>query len=240
MNNLITVDFKQPVKLTGQERVSLRDVWKQLSPAKGNSFHDWAKDNLETFEKDNDFGFLPTIPTKSKGRPAVEYWVTVDCAKDICMLSRTAEGKLVRAYFRACESLVYANGLNTQLTNVPTAVSPEFLRQIADELQFQTERGDRLETQLTLVQQQPTKHAKQYALPSSAIYHGYRKIREAAEAYKAWKSIKMGKSFNDAAWITMYLEQFHQLIPQTGERVANGLYRATFDRADIEAIEAAL
>ncbi|MFW7381495.1 MAG: antA/AntB antirepressor family protein [Oligoflexus sp.] len=132
-NNVIRVDFtKPPQPIPGDTKVLLRDVWQQLSPAKGNSFLNWARDNVESqrFKKGNDYGFLPTS-SKNRGRPKTEYWVTVDTAKMICMMSRCQKGDDVRAYFIECEKLVWSNGLQDQITSIPDLANPDVFLQLA-------------------------------------------------------------------------------------------------------------
>lgn len=144
MNNVIKIDFSKPVKLNGTEKVSLRAIHSELGV--GRDFTNWAKESLELFEQDQDFGVLASFGENPLGgRPKQEYWVTVDTAKHIGMLSRSEAGKRIRTYFIECEKLVYANDLDHKLTSIPTVVNPDFLRLMADTLERETARADAAE-----------------------------------------------------------------------------------------------
>jgi anti-repressor protein len=67
-------------------------------------FSTWIKDRITVggYEKDRDFS---TILSKnpSAGRPSIEYMLTLDMAKELCMMERNEMGLLARRYFVRCE-----------------------------------------------------------------------------------------------------------------------------------------
>lgn len=66
-------------------------------------FAKWIKRRLEealAIEGEDYIGFFPNLAKTPKGgRPTKEYIISIDLAKNICMLERTEIGKQVRKYF---------------------------------------------------------------------------------------------------------------------------------------------
>lgn len=81
-----------------QPTVSARELYKKLNIR--TKFTTW-------FERMKDYGFsegnefFPELGETSEqgGRPATDYQISIDMAKQICMIQRTPEGKLIRQYF---------------------------------------------------------------------------------------------------------------------------------------------
>lgn len=90
--------------------VNLRDVHAYLEV--GKDFSAWAKDKLDGFQEGEDFLILQVFPKNGEnlkgGRPSKEYVVTVDVAKEICMLQKNAKGRELRKYFIDCEKKLHA------------------------------------------------------------------------------------------------------------------------------------
>lgn len=88
MNELIRTDIDT-------QTVSARELWAKLNIS--TRFNDW-------FPRMCDYGFTEGEDFYSKmskstnGRPATDYDITIDMAKQICMIQRTPEGKQVREY----------------------------------------------------------------------------------------------------------------------------------------------
>lgn len=145
-SGIIHVDFVKPVRLTGKEKVLLRDIWEQLDVQK--QFTDWAKQNLRIFEENHDFGsFHLKVKRETGGCVLREFWVTVEVAKEICMMSRTDEGKRVRQYFIECERLVHEHGLEHNLTAIPCVLDSDFLQAVADNFKrLESERDEAIRT----------------------------------------------------------------------------------------------
>lgn len=91
MNEIIKVDFDK-------QTVSARELHERLEI--GTRFNDW-------FPRMCDYGFLEGTDYYSKmsktsdagGRPASDYELSIDMAKQICMIQRTEIGKNIRQYF---------------------------------------------------------------------------------------------------------------------------------------------
>lgn len=84
-----------------QQLVSARDLHKALGFKK--KFSGWWEQNQDQFEKGIDFNEVPKgyIVESGNGttRAYDDYWLTVDTAKELCMMSRTEKGKTIRKYF---------------------------------------------------------------------------------------------------------------------------------------------
>lgn len=83
-----------------QQLVSARDLHKGLEIKK--RFSAWVEQNFKDFEEDVDFTSVPggTVVTSGNGteRKYDDYALTIDMAKQLCLLSRTEKGKQYRKY----------------------------------------------------------------------------------------------------------------------------------------------
>lgn len=91
MNELIKIDYS-----AGQPTVSARDLHKGLEIE--TRFKKWFDRMREYgFEANKDF-WIKTSESNG-GRPTIEYDITVDMAKQICMIRRYGKGKQYHQYF---------------------------------------------------------------------------------------------------------------------------------------------
>ena len=87
----INYDMEQPT-------VSARDLHSGL--AINTRFNDWFSRMTEYgFESGKDFYSKMSKTSETGGRPAVDYQISVDMAKQICMIQRSEKGKQYRQYF---------------------------------------------------------------------------------------------------------------------------------------------
>ena len=93
MENLIPVNYD-----TEQPTVSARELYKKLNI--GTKFTTWFE-RMKTYGFSEGNEFFPEVGETSEqgGRPATDYQISIDMAKQICMIQRTPEGKLIRQYF---------------------------------------------------------------------------------------------------------------------------------------------
>ena len=93
MNNLIKVNFER-------QTTSARRLWEFLEKPY-NHFTDWFNQYKGYgFTKDVDFRSFSDNSEKPKGgRPSQDYEITIDMAKELCMLQKTEKGKMARKYF---------------------------------------------------------------------------------------------------------------------------------------------
>lgn len=95
-NQLINIETKND-----QQLVSARDLHKALEVKK--RFSAWKEQNFKDFEEGTDFTGVPKGTPVKGGNGSVQYLedyaVTVDMAKELCMMSKTPKGREVRQYF---------------------------------------------------------------------------------------------------------------------------------------------
>lgn len=123
MSNIINVDFSKKSAMHKDDKVSLRAVYQELQVKK--DFTSWAKVQLRLFKENQEFGKLTRFGEPTKGRGGhnkIDYWVTIDAAKEISMMSRTPKGQEVRNYFIECEELVVDHNLEHKLSNIPSTI----------------------------------------------------------------------------------------------------------------------
>lgn len=102
-------------------------------------FNDWIVSRIEEygFEADKDFrsflterGFTENSVKPQGGRPTKEYALTLDMAKELAMVERTAKGKEARQYFIECEKRLHAPAAPTDLP--PTTDAAALAQQLAE------------------------------------------------------------------------------------------------------------
>lgn len=94
--------MRELIKVTvdnDQQLVSARDLHEGLGLKK--KFTDWWKQNSKDFEKNVDYTYSPKSAHVGNGgtRQIDDYALTIDMAKELCMMSKTEKGKEVRKYF---------------------------------------------------------------------------------------------------------------------------------------------
>lgn len=83
---------------TEQPTVSARDLHNGLEI--NTRFNDWFSRMTEYgFESGKDFYLKMSKTSETGGRPAIDYQISVDMAKQICMIQRSEKGKQYRQYF---------------------------------------------------------------------------------------------------------------------------------------------
>lgn len=72
----------------------------------GKDFSTWIKDRIQqyNFEQNQDYVCSPILGSKGRGgHNRISYHLTIDMAKELSMVERTAKGKEARLYFIECE-----------------------------------------------------------------------------------------------------------------------------------------
>ncbi|RVU69811.1 MULTISPECIES: phage antirepressor KilAC domain-containing protein [Lactobacillus] len=96
MKDLINIQIKD-----NQQLVSARELHKGLGLKK--KFSDWWKQSSKEFEEGTDFLKSPKGYLNQSGKNTVrrydDYLMTLDMAKELCMMSKTDKGQEVRRYF---------------------------------------------------------------------------------------------------------------------------------------------
>lgn len=84
----------------------------------GKDFSNWIKDRIQQygFQEKQDFEVFADFGENLKGgRPAKEYRLTLDMAKELAMVERTDKGRMVRRYFIECERLARSQQANADV-----------------------------------------------------------------------------------------------------------------------------
>ena len=86
-----------------RQLVSARDLYDGLGIKR--QFTDWWKQNSRSFEVGVDYMSSPQSVNMPNGgtKRRSNYLITIDMAKELCMMSKTEKGKRVRQYFIAIE-----------------------------------------------------------------------------------------------------------------------------------------
>lgn len=86
-----------------QQLVSARELHKALEVK--TRFSQWTEQNFKMFEEGTDFTtvVVTTLVNNGARRELQDYVVTIDMAKELCMMSKTPKGKEVRQYFIKAE-----------------------------------------------------------------------------------------------------------------------------------------
>lgn len=69
----------------------------------GRFFSNWIKERIEQYGFVEGEDFLPVLAKSTGGRPAVEYHLTIDTAKELAMVENNEQGRQVRRYFISME-----------------------------------------------------------------------------------------------------------------------------------------
>ncbi len=95
MNEIITVNYDNE-----QPTVSARELYDFLEV--GTAYKDWFPRMCEYgFEEGKDFRSF--LSKSTGGRPSHDAEITIDMAKELCMLQRNDKGKQARQYFLQLE-----------------------------------------------------------------------------------------------------------------------------------------
>lgn len=121
MKELITINPHTVVEGKPRPTVHARELHRFMEV--GRDFSTWIKGRIEEFEYEagRDFivitgspdlangideGFSPVWVKTPSGRPSIEYYLTLDMAKELAMVERNPMGRLARKYFIRCERMV--------------------------------------------------------------------------------------------------------------------------------------
>lgn len=110
MKDLINIQIKD-----NQQLVSARELHKNLGLKK--KFFGWWEQNSDSFENGIDYNEEPQSYLVQSGNGTVrkydDYLLTLDTAKELCMMSKTKKGKEIRQYFIQVEK-AYKSQRNLQ------------------------------------------------------------------------------------------------------------------------------
>lgn len=96
LENVPAINVKEE---NGKQLVSARELYKGLELKK--RFSSWVETNFSEFTEEEDFtSVLSSTVVNNGGTKAIQdFLITVDMAKQLCLMSRTEKGKIYRRYF---------------------------------------------------------------------------------------------------------------------------------------------
>lgn len=115
-----------------EKMVSARELHSALENKR--KFSDWIKQRIEHFkflENQDFFRFHNFVKADEKGygnKSTIEYYITIDMAKELCMVENNEKGRMVRKYFIESEKRY------REIINYPTNIF-DFMRLALDEME---------------------------------------------------------------------------------------------------------
>lgn len=71
-----------------------------------SNFTTWIKRHIDYYGFAEGVDFFPFSEKSTGGRPLIDYAITVNMAKELCLVSKTKIGKKTRLYFIDCEEIL--------------------------------------------------------------------------------------------------------------------------------------
>lgn len=96
LENVPAINIKEE---SGQQLVSARELHKKLNVT--TRFSKWVDQNFRDFVEDEDFMSVTGVTLMPNGgtKPIQDYDITIDMAKELCMMTHSQLGKVYRKYF---------------------------------------------------------------------------------------------------------------------------------------------
>ena len=121
MQELIKID----TAVIGDEEVNAvnaREIWRKLKSKA--DFATWIKQQIKRAQLVENYDFEKLhkkVELSKTGQTKIEYIITLDSAKNICMMSGTSKGKEIRKYFIEIEKQYRKSGKSTNLSAIKEA-----------------------------------------------------------------------------------------------------------------------
>ena len=186
------------IKITehnGKKAVSARELYDFLE-SKSN-FSDWIKYRIQQYDfiEGVDYVILSEISDKiERGRPAIDYVLSISCAKELSMVEGNAKGKQARQYFIACEEELKQKPLSTL----------EALKFTVQALEEQDRRLNAVESKINLIIERQTEAENELKmLPVSTEQVPEMSLRDKCRKLVNHYSIITGL-YQQAVWDSIY------------------------------------
>lgn len=117
MENKIQIFDSQEL---GVQAVSARSLYSELADGDMSNYSRWAKKNIiENDFADSSCDYITRHDDEYSGRgqKATDYVLTLDFAKELCMMSKCEKGKVIRKYFIDCEKKLKQQSLLPNFSN---------------------------------------------------------------------------------------------------------------------------
>lgn len=126
MNEIIKLTA-QTIDGEVQQTVNARELHARLEVK--TEFKDWIARRIKDFDFQEGIDFCSFLSESSGGRPSKEYAITINMAKELCMVERNELGRKWRKHFIDCERKLHE--VQQQMPAIPQTL-PEALRLAAD------------------------------------------------------------------------------------------------------------
>lgn len=211
MEELIKIQVKNDRQL-----VNARDLYKGLEVKR--RFSAWWEQNSKGFEENEDFTSVLTSTVVANGarKPIQDYLVTIDMAKELCMMSKTEKGKEVRKYFIQVE----------KDWNSPDMIMHRALEVSNSRIKLLTAKNRSLESKNQDLQDQIDRDAEDVTFAKAIRYSNHSiKVRELA-AILTQNGFQIGQN---QLYQLLRLEHYiskHGTLPM-GDKIKRGYFRVS-------------
>jgi phage anti-repressor protein len=101
----------------------------------GRDFSSWIKKRIDEYKFAKDIDYIEVFTKSGEnlqgGRPQLDYHLTLDMAKELCMVERNQKGRQARRYFIECEKKLHsANPIPISMDNPFDGLDAALLRQL--------------------------------------------------------------------------------------------------------------
>ena len=141
MNELIPL---QPQTINGNavETVNAKELHEFLEVR--SKFADWIKNRISEYDFTVNQDFTTVSKNLENGGRSIDYYITLDMAKELSMVERNEKGKQARKYFIECEK---------KLTQPKPMTQIELIAVIANQMAEQERKSLELDNRLQVVEQ---------------------------------------------------------------------------------------
>lgn len=89
------------IKINNDNTVDARELWKELEVT--TRFNMWIARRITDYGFEDKKDFCTILGKSNGGRKALEYYISLDMAKELAIVEKTPKGKRIRQYFIKCE-----------------------------------------------------------------------------------------------------------------------------------------
>jgi len=108
---------------TRERLINARELHKELKNKR--KFSDWIKQRIEQYEFVENTDFFKRhnfVTVGNLSRPQIDYYITVDMGKELCMIENNEIGRNIRRYFIEAEkryrNIINSSNSTNQLINI--------------------------------------------------------------------------------------------------------------------------
>lgn len=108
------------------ETVNARQLWEKLEV--NSKFADWFKNRINKYQFIENIDFVSVSKILENGGKSIEYFISIDMAKELCMVENNEQGRNIRKYFIECERIA------KNATIIPQKIDSHFLQMITNQM----------------------------------------------------------------------------------------------------------